>query len=192
MRRLLSVPGALAVLALALLALLVVGMLRSGPDARQRSLDSKIEDGQIVPAIDDGRLLRGLSSEKPVRLRDLRGQIVVLNFWASWCRPCESEAPLLERTHVALRRANAGTVLGVTYNDTPTDSRAFARRFGLSYPLHVDPGTAFAEEYGVRALPETIFIDRNGRIRSIARGELTEEFTRNALRRAGFNGSIAR
>lgn len=192
MRRLVGVPGALSLLALALLALLVVGMLRSGPDVRQQSLDAQIENGEIVPALDDGRVLRGLTSERPVRLRDLRGRIVVLNFWASWCRPCESEAPLLERTHKALQRADAGLVLGVTYNDTPTSSRAFARRFGLSYPLHVDPGTEFAQEYGVRALPETIFIDRDGRIRSIARGELTEKFARSALRRVGFAGSVAR
>ncbi len=186
MRRMASVPGALTLLALALLALLVYGLLRPGADARQQSLDARIERGQAVPAPDDGRVLRGLSDEKPVRLRDLRGQIVVLNFWASWCRPCESEAPLLQRTQRTLQASRQGTVLGVTFNDVPSDSVAFAERFGLTFPLHVDPGTEFAKQYGVRALPETIFIDREGRIRSIARGELTQKFLDSALRRSGY------
>lgn len=187
-----AVPVLLSAMAVGLLAILGYALLRPDGGTTGASLDAKVERGQIVPAADVDRQMRPLAGGPSRSLADYRGQIVVLNFWASWCRPCESEAPLLERTHVALRRANAGTVLGVTYNDTPTSSRAFARRFGLSYPLHVDPGTDFAQEYGVRALPETIFIDREGRIRSIARGELTEQFTRNALRRVGFEGSIAR
>lgn len=186
MRRVLGIPGALVMLSVALLGLLVYGMMRPGPEARQQSLDARLERGQAVPAIDDARLLRGLSREKPVRLRDLRGRIVVLNFWASWCRPCETEAPMLERTQRTLSRSRQGVVLGVTFNDVPSESLKFARTLGLSYPLYLDPGTEFAKQYGVRALPETIFIDRKGRIRAIARGELTEEFLAGALRRVGY------
>ncbi len=192
MKRLVGVPGALLVLVVALFGLLLFGLLRPGADAQQRSLDARLQQGGTVPALDDGRVLRGLSKEKPVRLRDLRGQVVVLNFWASWCRPCESEAPLLERTQRRLSRSGQGVVLGVTFNDVPSDSLGFAREFGLSYPLYVDPGTEFAKQYGVRALPETIFIDREGRIRAIARGELTEKFLNGALRRAGVTGGSTR
>lgn len=180
-----GVPGALILFAFALFALLVFGMVRPAPEGRQQSIDARVAQGQPVPAIDDGRVLRGLSGEKPVTLRQLRGRIVVLNFWASWCRPCEVEAPMLERVQRLLARSGHGVVVGVTYNDAPSDSREFARRLGLTYPLYVDPGTEFATQYGVRALPETIFIDRQGRIRSIARGELTEAFLRSGLRRAG-------
>lgn len=192
MKRLFGIPGAVALLAFALFGILVYGVARPGSDARQLSIDAQLQQGKIIPAIDDGRLLKGLSSERPVRLRDLRGKIVVLNFWASWCRPCESEAPLLERTQQALARSGQGVVLGVTFNDVPSDSLRFARKFGLTYPLFVDPGTEFAQRYGVRALPETIFIDREGRIRSIARGELTEDFLKTALRRSGFVSRAAR
>ena len=192
MKRLVGVPGALLVLVVALFGLLLFGLLRPGADAQQQSLDARLQQGGTVPALDDGRVLRGLSKEKPVRLRDLRGQVVVLNFWASWCRPCESEAPLLERTQQRLSRSGQGVVLGVTFNDVPSDSLEFSTKFRLSYPLYVDPGTEFAKQYGVRALPETIFIDREGRIRAIARGELTEEFLDGALRRVGVTGGRAR
>ncbi|MGE4427018.1 MAG: TlpA family protein disulfide reductase [Solirubrobacteraceae bacterium] len=173
-------------MAVGLLAILGYALVRPDGSSTGASLDAKIERGQIVPAVDVERQMQALAGGASRSLADYRGQIVVLNFWASWCRPCESEAPLLGRAHRELRRTGAGTVLGVTYNDSPKDSREFVSKYRLSYPSLLDPGTDFAQQYGVRALPETFFIDREGRIRAIARGELTADFLARSLERAGY------
>ncbi|CAB4907776.1 unannotated protein [freshwater metagenome] len=184
-----TVPVLLSVMALALLVVLGYALLRPNGGSTGASLDAKVERGQIVPAADAERSMRSLTGGPSRSLADFRGKIVVLNFWASWCRPCEAEAPLLERAHRQLQRTGAGTVLGVTYNDLPDSSRGFVRKYGLSYPSLLDPGTAFAQQYGVRALPETFFLDREGRIRAIARGELTADFLNRSLKRAGYTAA---
>src|SRR5690606_390966 len=78
-------------------------------------------------------------------LADLRGQVVVLNFWASWCDPCKTEAPELERAQKRLEREGAGTVLGVTFRDASDDSKDFMREFGLTYPSVRDVDGKLAE-----------------------------------------------
>ncbi len=183
-----TIPLLLSLMALGLLAVLAYALLRPDGSSTGASLDAKIQRGQIVPAADPERVMRPLTGQTPKRLADYRGQIVILNFWASWCRPCEAEAPLLERAHRRLQRTGMGTVLGVTYNDTPNDSREFVSKYRLSYPSLLDPGADFAQQYGVRALPETFFIDREGRIRAIARGELTADFLDRSLKRTGYIG----
>jgi len=180
-----AVPVLLSAMAVGLLAILGYALLRPDGGTTGASLDAKVERGQIVPAADVDRQMRPLAGGPSRSLADYRGQIVVLNFWASWCRPCEAEAPLLQQAHRELRRTGEGTVLGVTYNDLPDSSRKFVSKYGLSYPSLLDPGTDFAQQYGVRALPETFFIDREGRIRAIARGELTADFLQRSLKRAG-------
>ncbi|MEV4419338.1 TlpA disulfide reductase family protein [Patulibacter sp. NPDC049589] len=186
MKRRSAIPVMLGLIAVLLLGLLTYALVRTGPDGTQVVLDTKVERGQIVPAPDSDRPLPGLTTTKRSQLSDFRGQIVVLNFWASWCQPCAEEAPILEQAHRALVRGRAGTVLGITFNDTPDDSVGFVKKFGLTYPSLRDPGTPFAQAYGVRALPETFVLDREGRIRAIARGQLTRKFLAGALKRTGF------
>jgi len=105
---------------------------------------------------------------------------VVLNFWASWCEPCQVEAPLLQRAQARLQRAGA-TVLGVTYLDATPDSRSFVRRFRLTYPNLRDNNGAFAHSYGTDQLPETFVIDRRGDIAAISRGEIGQPFIDRAI-----------
>lgn len=119
-----------------------------------------------------------------VRLSDLRGQVVVLNFWAHWCDPCRDEAPELEKLHRQMQRARTGTVLGASYDDPPTDARAFMRRYRLTYPAANDVGTKLAREFGTNKLPETFVIDRLGRIVAIARGQVDDTFLRRAVAEA--------
>ncbi len=171
----------------ALIVVLAYAMTRtSGDDERSQSLSAQVEAGKLVPApgADDLRpRLDGGDGE--VKLSDFRGQVVVLNYWASWCPPCKREAPVLERTHARLQRDGTGTVLGVTYQDDPVESREFKRQHGLSFPSLVDPGRVLAQQYGVSQVPETFVIDREGRVRAIAYGEVTQEFLDRALPRAG-------
>jgi cytochrome c biogenesis protein CcmG, thiol:disulfide interchange protein DsbE len=112
---------------------------------------------------------------KPLDLAGLRGQVVVLNFWASWCVPaCYHEAPVLESTWQATR-ARGLVVVGVAIQDTTEASRAFVERFGLSFPTAPDPGGKVSIDYGVYGVPETFVIDRRGTIRAKHVGAVTQE-----------------
>lgn len=106
-------------------------------------------------------------------LADFKGQVVVLNFWASWCDPCEAEAPVLERGWQTYRDRGV-TVIGVDTDDAESDARAFIERHGLTYDNGPEPGN-LSVKYGVLGLPETYFIDRDGMIVRRWVGELSSE-----------------
>jgi cytochrome c biogenesis protein CcmG/thiol:disulfide interchange protein DsbE len=96
-------------------------------------------------------------------LEQLRGKVVFVNFWASWCPPCRAEARMLE---VAWRkyREEGVVFVGVNIQDKEESARAFLKEFGVTYPNGLDRGSRIAIEYGVWGLPETFLIDRDGRI----------------------------
>jgi cytochrome c biogenesis protein CcmG/thiol:disulfide interchange protein DsbE len=180
-----AVPVLLGLLGLALVALLIYAMARPGTGEDERdTLDAQVLAGKVVPAPDADRALPRLGAPGELRLADLRGKVVVLNVWGSWCVPCRREAPLLERTHRALAKAGVGTVLGVTNRDTPEDSLAFARDQGMTFPSVRDPGSRLANAYGAIQVPETFVIDAEGRIRAFDRGETSIDFLRRALKLA--------
>ncbi|MDA8201229.1 MAG: TlpA disulfide reductase family protein [Chloroflexi bacterium] len=106
-----------------------------------------------------------------VSLAELRGRPVVLNFWASWCVPCRDEAPLLQAASVDYA-ARGLVVLGVLYEDSAENARAFMRQYGQTYAGLLDPDGRTALDYGVFGIPETYFIDRAGRIASKQTGQL--------------------
>jgi cytochrome c biogenesis protein CcmG/thiol:disulfide interchange protein DsbE len=167
------------------LALLLVGLLAYGVVARQddTSLDSAVRKGQRPEAPGRGVGLPPLAGGPSTSLADLRGKVVVLNFWASWCDPCRREAPALERTQRTLASAG-GTVVGVTYKDYAADSRGFVRKYGVSYPTLRDDKLRLAPKFGTTKLPETFVLDRRGRVVAISRGEVDEAFLRRAVARA--------
>jgi cytochrome c biogenesis protein CcmG/thiol:disulfide interchange protein DsbE len=96
-------------------------------------------------------------------LENLRGQIVVLNFWASWCDPCREEAPDLQRIHERYQDQGV-VVVGVTYTDTDAKSLAFMEAYGLTYPNGPDRGNRISDRYNIQGVPETFVIDREGKI----------------------------
>jgi cytochrome c biogenesis protein CcmG/thiol:disulfide interchange protein DsbE len=117
----------------------------------------------------------------PVRLDGLRGKVVVLNFWASWCNPaCYDEAPVLERAWQAYRDRGV-VVVGVDMQDTAEAAQAFIRRFQLTFPNAPDHGGKVAVEYGVYGVPETFFVDRAGTIRAKHVGAVTDDVIRATL-----------
>ena len=120
-------------------------------------------------------------SGAPVSLESLRGKVVVLNFWASWCVPaCYEEAPTLERTWRDYKDKGV-TVVGVDIQDKEEAAREFLARFEHSFPNAPDPRGRVAVDYGVYGVPETFFIDRKGRVRFKVVGSLTDETARHHL-----------
>ena len=107
-----------------------------------------------------------------------RGQVVVVNFWASWCRPaCYDEAPVLERAWRAYRERGL-VVIGVDIQDTHEAARRFVADFSLSFPNVRDVSGKVSVEYGVYGVPETFFVDRRGRIRAKHVGAVSDEIFR--------------
>jgi cytochrome c biogenesis protein CcmG/thiol:disulfide interchange protein DsbE len=160
----------------------LVGLLIYGVSAQSasRTLDDSVAHGQHPPAPDATTALPLLKGSGTQSLASYRGHVVLLNFWASWCVPCQHEAPLLERAQHQLERHNA-TVLGVTYQDTVPDASSFAHRYGLTYPSLRDVTGEVTHSYGTQALPESFVLDRKGRIVEISRGEVSQAFLARAV-----------
>lgn len=118
-------------------------------------------NGSLAPDFELPRL-RGPGR---VRLRDLRGQTVLVNFWASWCEPCREEFPTLAEV-IADHRGEELTVVGITYRDIASDSRRFAREMNAQWTLvKGGDGDPIAGDYGIRAVPQLFVIDGRGIIR---------------------------
>jgi cytochrome c biogenesis protein CcmG/thiol:disulfide interchange protein DsbE len=174
MRRLLApIPIAVLCAVVALVALLAYGLASNEPN---RTVDNAVAAGQRDPA-PKIELPKLGSPDQKASLADYRGQVVVLNYWASWCPPCRAESPLLERWHRRLSKSKA-TVLGVDVQDVDGDARAFAKKYGLTYPMLRDGPGNTRDDLGILGLPETFVIDRKGRIAAVQRGAVDEQFMR--------------
>jgi peroxiredoxin len=109
------------------------------------------------------------SPEGTFRLGEHRGKVIMLNFWATWCPPCLEEMPALERLYRRHRTAGF-TLLAVSLDADGAKVSPFVAKHGLSFPVGLDPKTKVAELYGVRHLPSTFIIDREGNIAALALG----------------------
>jgi len=160
----------------ALIGLLAYGLGSTGPD---RGIDQALARGERVeaPAFDLPRLSGGGRTS----LGDLRGKVVVLNIWASWCDPCRAESPLLERWHRRISAGGEATVVGVDVLDVSSDARTFVREYRLTYPQLRDSDDSLRSDYGASGVPETVVIDRRGRIAAIRRGPVDEVFMRDKV-----------
>lgn len=147
---------------LVILALLAYGLLSSGQGGR-------LQQGEPVPDF-ELTLLDGSS----LALADMRGQVVVLNFWASWCAPCRREARDLQKVWETYQDQGVAFV-GVTYHDAQDASAAFVEEYGITYPNGVDEMGRISDAFGVTAVPETYVIDRQGRLAWFQIGEVGAE-----------------
>lgn len=120
----------------------------------------------------------------PIRLSDLRGKVVLLNFWATWCGPCRVEMPTLQDKYERWREAGF-TILGVNFDESPEAVLEFKQELGLSFPLLLDPGGRVQRLYNIRGYPSTVIVDEQGVIRIIHIGILTEGQLQDYLDQVG-------
>lgn len=185
-----SRPAGWVLLAAALVASLA-GCTGAGGGAGGGSAEQAFVAGngsvQTVPAADRkpapalaGTTLTGNRFD----LGALRGKVVVLNVWASWCAPCRGEAPHLEQAYQATKNDGVAFV-GLNTRDGPDNARAFERKFGITYPSVVDTYgqllVAFRGTLPPAAIPTTLVIDREGRMAARALTPLTEPMLRDLL-----------
>jgi peroxiredoxin len=104
-----------------------------------------------------------------IRLSDLRGQVVMINFWATWCGPCRQEMPLLEQVHARYEPLGF-TLLGINVEPDSSAARKWLEQVPVSFPILFDTESIVAERFGVEGMPSTVFVDRAGRVRHVHRG----------------------
>ena len=160
------VTAAFAVLVLALFAVLAYG-LANRSTATGRSGMTRI--GKPAPEF-TMRLLNG----GELRLSDLEGVPLVINFWASWCPPCRQESPGFERLWRRYRDTGIQFV-GVDIQDDESDAEAYVREFGLTFPNGLDPDGKITIDYGVIGLPVTFFVGSNGIVEGRWVGAIPED-----------------
>lgn len=162
--------GAILALALiiGLLALLGFGMVKAKSGQRD---SGQAPDFTLIGY--DGR---------KVTLNELRGKVVVINFWASWCIPCRQEAAYLEKTW--RKYQNQGVVfIGVDYVDTPAEALAYIKEFDITYINGPDLETRISDAYNIKGVPETYFIDRDCfcQLHGVYIGPLEEPYLDNKI-----------
>lgn len=113
----------------------------------------------------------------PVRLSELRGEPVVINFWASWCHPCRREFPVLREIY-----EDGTAVIGIVFDDIASDAEAFADEMDATWPMAVDEDGAIGRAYGVRGLPQTFFVGSDGTIQDRLYRFTSEEELRERAR----------
>jgi cytochrome c biogenesis protein CcmG, thiol:disulfide interchange protein DsbE len=149
---------------LGVLGLLGYGLLSKGGDT--------IAVGDPAPDTE----LAELGGDGSGEIADYRGRWVLVNFWASWCAPCRSEAPALE-TFQRQHSPEGFTVLGINLDDTSDDAIAFVRRYGLTYPqLRDGDGSDRRDAYGMTGFPESFLVDPAGKLAVIRRGPVDQRY----------------
>ena len=125
----------------------------------KRTQQGPILRGQEVPSI-----VLNTFDGSVINTSDLKGKVVVLNFWASWCKPCEGEAAALESAWNAYKPGGQVAFLGADYVDTEPEARAYLQKFNITYPNGPDLGTKISQMFRITGVPETYIIDKNGNL----------------------------
>lgn len=149
----------LPVWVIALAFTLLIGFLALLWMGMQRSKAGPITVGQVVPDFTFTTF-----EGETTHTSELKGKVIVLNFWASWCKPCEQEAAEIEAAWKKYQPSGEVVFLGVDYVDTEPEAREYLEKFAITYPNGPDLRTSISQLFRIRGVPETYFIDRDGRL----------------------------
>lgn len=158
-----------------LAALAVIFMLLTACVAG--SFTEEVETATPKPPID--LTLKDLAG-KTVHLRELRGEVLLINYWASWCSPCRDEMPILEAFYQS-HQAEGFTLLSINVSESAEDAAEYIKANGFSFPVWSDPTGNTMIELGINGLPASILLDREGRILRVWFGPLTQEMLEDAV-----------
>jgi cytochrome c biogenesis protein CcmG/thiol:disulfide interchange protein DsbE len=149
----------------------LVGLLVLTGMGLSRAQQGTIQPGYQVPDF-SLTLFSGYeyNGQTQVNISELRGKVIFINFWASWCKPCEQEASVLEEAWKYYQPDGRVVFLGVDYVDTEPEARIFLKKFGNTYPNGPDLGTAISQMFRIQGVPETYIIDTNGILRYVKIG----------------------
>jgi cytochrome c biogenesis protein CcmG/thiol:disulfide interchange protein DsbE len=153
---------------IALLAIVAIGLLQAqqGP----------VGIGQRAPNF----TLNTFEGEQ-ISLSSLQGKVVMINFWASWCKPCEGEAPDLENAWRYYQPGGEVVFLGVDYVDTEPAALEYLQKFDVTYPNGPDLGTRISQAYRTTGVPETYIIDKSGILRYVKLSPISLDELRSAI-----------
>lgn len=151
-----------------LLVLLAVGLSRK----QQGTVQPGERVGNFRLELFSGYEYNGQSQ---ITFDELRGKVLLINFWASWCKPCEQEAPELRSAWNYYKSRGDVLFLGVDYVDTEPHAREYLRKFDITFPNGPDIGTRISQQFRIKGVPETYFIDRDGVLRFVQVGPFTSE-----------------
>ncbi|MDA8353811.1 MAG: thiol-disulfide oxidoreductase ResA [Firmicutes bacterium] len=140
--------------------------------------ETAVEPGKKAPDFQ----LETLDGEK-MKLSDLKGKVVLLNFWASWCEPCRDEMPAIQTVYDK-HKDKGFEVVGVNIAETQVAVNAFARQYELKFPIAMDRERKVTEQYGIGPIPSSIFIDREGNIIRKVNGQMNEDQLENYVLKA--------
>lgn len=137
----------------------------------KRSQQGTVQPGEKIPAF-SMPLFSGyeLNGSNQVNITDLRGKVVLINFWASWCKPCEQEAADLRQAWEYYQPTGKVVFLGIDYVDTEPEARAYMQKFGITYANGPDLGTRVSQLFRIKGVPETYVLDQEGVLRKIKVG----------------------
>ena len=149
----------------------LVGLLVLLGFGAKRAYQGTIQPGDKIPdfslTLFSGYEYNGHSE---IKISDLRGKVIFINFWASWCKPCEQEAKVLEEAWKYYQPGGKAVFLGVDYVDTEPEARIFLKKFNNTYPNGPHLGTAISQMFRIKGVPETYIIDINGILRYVKIG----------------------
>lgn len=142
----------------------------------RRAQQGTVQPGEVIPdfslTLFDGYEFEG---KEKVNFSELRGKVVVINFWASWCKPCEQEAADLEAAWRYYQPTGEVVFIGIDYVDTEPEARGYLTKFDITYPNGPDLATRISQFFRIKGVPETYFIDRNGVLQYIQVGPFSNE-----------------